>query len=77
MRKIILYIAMSLNGKMAKKNGSAAWLESIPNPENIDYGYNVFYESCDTNLIGYNTYKQIMDWEIYIYFFTSRKYSKP
>ena len=84
MRKIISYLnvitrfirVIQQNGKIAEKNGSAAWLESIPNPENIDYGYNVFYESIDTTLLGYITYKQIMDWEIYIYFFTNRKYSK-
>ena len=39
MRKIKLYIATSLNGKIAKSDGSVDWLESIPNPDKSDYGY--------------------------------------
>jgi dihydrofolate reductase len=64
MRKIKLYIATSLNGKVAKKDGSVDWLESIPNPEQIDYGYAEFYNSIDTTIQGFNTYKQIIDWGI-------------
>jgi dihydrofolate reductase len=64
MKKIKLYIAMSLNGKIAAKNGSVDWLEAIPKPENDDYGYAAFYDSIDTTIQGYSTYKQIIDWEI-------------
>ena len=32
MRKVKLYIAMSLNGKIARKGGEVDWLEAIPNP---------------------------------------------
>lgn len=64
MRKIKLYIAISLNGKIAKADGSVHWLESIPNPEKSDYGYYDFYNSIDTTIQGYNTYKQIVDWGI-------------
>lgn len=64
MRKIILYIAASLNGKIARKDGSVDWLESIPNPNNDDYGYSQFYQSIDTTIQGYATYKQVIDWEI-------------
>jgi dihydrofolate reductase len=64
MRKIKLYIATSLNGKIARKDGSVDWLESIPNPEKIDYGYSEFYNSLDTIILGNNTYKQIISWGI-------------
>ncbi len=64
MRKIILYIASSINGKIAKSDGSVEWLEEIPNPEKDDYGYDEFYKSIDTTIQGYNTYKQIIDWNI-------------
>lgn len=64
MRKIKLYIATSLDGKIAKPNGSVEWLESIPNPDNSDYGYTKFYESIDTTIQGYNTYNQIIGWGI-------------
>ena len=64
MKKIKLYIATSLNGKIAKSDGSVHWLEAIPNPDKLDYGYAAFYESIDTTLQGYTTYQQIMDWGI-------------
>jgi dihydrofolate reductase len=64
MRKIKLYIAISLNGKIAKSNGSVEWLESIPMPTDSDYGYTEFYNSIDTTIQGNNTYKQIVGWGI-------------
>lgn len=64
MRKLKLYIACSLNGKIARKDGSVDWLEEIPNPEKSDYGYAGFYQSVDTTIMGFKTYKQIMDWGI-------------
>lgn len=64
MRKIKLYIATSLNGKIADSEGNVHWLESIPNPEKTDYGYTEFYASIDTTIQGYGTYKQIIDWDI-------------
>ncbi len=64
MKKIISYIAMSLNGKIAQSDGSVHWLESIPNPAKNDYGYGRFYDSIDTTIQGFSTYQQIIDWGI-------------
>ena len=64
MRKIKLYIAISLNGKIAKSDGSVDWLESIPKPVDSDYGYSDFYNSIDTTIQGNNSYKQILAWGI-------------
>lgn len=64
MRKIILYIAASLNGKIARQDGSVQWLEELPVPEGEDYGYHDFYASVDTTLQGYATYAQIIGWGI-------------
>jgi dihydrofolate reductase len=64
LRKIKLYIATSLNGKIAKPDGSVDWLESIPNPEKTDYGYAEFIDSIDTTIQGYTTYNQIINWDI-------------
>ena len=64
MKKIILYIAASLNGKIARNDGSVDWLESIPNPEKTDHGYSAFYDSIDTTIMGSKTYQQIIDWDI-------------
>lgn len=64
MKKIKIYIAISLNGKIAKADGSVDWLESIPVPEGSDYGYSDFYNSIDTTIQGNSTYKQILGWGI-------------
>lgn len=55
---------MSLNGRIAEKNGSVEWLESIPNPEKSDYGYSEFYKNTDTTIQGFSTYNQIIEWGI-------------
>ena len=59
-RKLILYIASSLNGKIADAEGRVDWLESMPNPDKLDYGYAEFYDSIDTTIQGNATYKQVM-----------------
>ena len=64
MRKISSYIAVSLNGEIAKKDGSVDWLESIPNPDKFDYGYNEFYDSIDTTIQGHSTYSQLISWGV-------------
>ena len=64
MRKIILYIASSINGKIAKSDGSVDWLESIPNPDQLDYGFKVLNELVDTTIQGYSSYAQVMAWDI-------------
>ena len=61
MRKIILYIAASLDGKIARPDDNIDWLESFPNPDNNDYGYNRFLENIDTTLMGNNTYKVVLN----------------
>ena len=51
---------MSLNGKIARKGGDISWLESLPNPSKVDYGFKKFYNSIDTTIQGYNTYALIL-----------------
>jgi dihydrofolate reductase len=64
MRKIILYIAQSADGKIARPDGSVDWLENIPNPEKTDYGYASFYESVDTTIMGNSTYRKILNFDV-------------
>ena len=60
MRKIKLYSSMSLNGKIARKDGDINWLETFPNPDHLDYGFKEFYDSIDTTIQGYNTYELLL-----------------
>jgi dihydrofolate reductase len=55
MRKVKLFIATSLDGFIADKNGGIDWLFT-----DQDYGYADFYASVDTTLTGYKTYEDIL-----------------
>ncbi len=55
MRKVKLFIASSLDGYIAKEDGTVDWL-----PENTDSGMDHFYKSIDTVLMGNTTYEQIL-----------------
>ena len=48
MRKVIVYIATSADGFIARLDGSVDWLER-PRPKG-NYGMGVFYKSIDTIL---------------------------
>src|SRR5258707_6813378 len=54
MRKIIVYIATSTDGYIARRNGSVDWLDRPPIKGN--YGMGEFYRSIDTVLWGRKTY---------------------
>lgn len=60
MRNVVLYIAMSLDGYIADKNGGVGWL-SGENPDGDDMqSYAGFIETVDTVILGYKTYRQIV-----------------
>ena len=62
--KVILYMACSLNGKIARANGSVDWLEKIANPNQSDYGFQAFYEQMKYTIQGRSTYEQLVRWDI-------------
>lgn len=64
MRKVVLYIATSVDNFIARKDGSVDWLDKTPNPKKLDYGYNDFYKSIDTTLMGNATYKEVLSFDI-------------
>lgn len=59
MRKVILYIATSLDGYIAKEDGSVDWLTEESPDISENAGYSAFLERVDTILMGYRTYRQI------------------
>lgn len=59
-RKVVLYIAMSLDGYIANNNGGIAWLGGQNDSFQDDYGYGKFIESVDTVIMGMTTYNQIV-----------------
>jgi dihydrofolate reductase len=58
-RKVILFIAASLDGFIAKPNDDLEFL-SIVEEEGQDYGYFEFVNSIDTVIMGRRTYDWVM-----------------
>lgn len=61
-RNIILYIATSLDGYIARENGDVDWLFT-----DQDYGYSEFIRTVDTVLMGMKTYEQVLTFEEFPY----------
>lgn len=57
-RSVILYIAMSLDGYIADRQGGVGWLEEVPGEG--DNGYEEFYATVDTLIMGRTTYEQVL-----------------
>jgi len=61
-----VFIARSLDGYIADKNGGLDWLNTVPNPDHLDLGYNKFIENVDALVMGRSTFDTVcsfdMDW---------------
>lgn len=61
-----VFIATSLDGYIADRNGGLDWLTSIPNPDHLDMGYSAFMEGIDALVMGRKTFETVcsfeMDW---------------
>jgi dihydrofolate reductase len=59
-RKIIVYIATSADGYIARPDGDVEWLNR--RPHTVDYGMRAFYPTIDTILWGRKTYDWALDY---------------
>ncbi|MDH6310314.1 dihydrofolate reductase [Dysgonomonas sp. PFB1-18] len=64
MKKIILYIAASLDQRIAEPDGSLEWLIEFPNPEKTDYGFKKLLASTDIVIMGGRTYREFLNMDI-------------
>ena len=64
MKKIILYIATSLDGRIAEPDGGLEWLTGFSNPEKTDYGYKDLLASVDTVIMGGKTYRELLNMDV-------------
>src|SRR5215470_8224916 len=55
-RNVIVHIATSADGYIARPDGDLEWLTSRPAPKGF-YGMNAFMRSIDTKLLGRKTYE--------------------
>ncbi len=67
----IVYIATSLDGYIADRDGSLDWLHNIPNPDASDFGFADFMAGIDALVMGRVTFETVCGFE------GSWPYSKP
>lgn len=60
MKKVILFIAMSLDGYIADKDGNINWLHGQNSESEDMISYFDFIKDIDTVIMGWNTYNQII-----------------
>jgi dihydrofolate reductase len=70
-KKNIVFIAKSLDGYIAGKNGELDWLESIPNPDNVEMGFASLMQEIDAIVMGRTTF------EVVCHFSGDWPYTKP
>jgi len=59
----IVYIATSLDGYIADKDGGLDWLQSVPNPENLDFGWTDFMDRIDAIIMGRKTFETVCSFD--------------
>ena len=64
--KISVYIATSIDGYIARKDGGLDWLERDPIPGE-DYGFKKFIDSIDALVLGRNTYEVVSGFDEWPY----------
>lgn len=62
-RQLVLYIAMSLDGYIAKPDGNIDFLSIVETPGE-DYGYADFLQSIDTVIWGRKTFDKVLSFGI-------------
>ena len=60
MRKVILYIAVSLDGYIADSEGSIEWISGQDKNVEMEDTFTPFFSGVDTVIMGKRTYDQIV-----------------
>jgi len=64
--KISIYIASSIDGYIARKDGTIDWLE-YGHVGDEDYGFKKFFDSIDALVLGKNTYETVCSFDEWPY----------
>ncbi len=63
-KKNKVFIATSIDGYIADKDGGVEWLHSIPNPDGDDMGYGAFMAQIDALVMGRHTFETVLGFDI-------------
>lgn len=66
MGKVILYIAVSLDGYIATEDGGVGWLDGFNVPDE-DYNYGAFMANVGAVIMGGKTYRQVLGFGVWSY----------
>jgi dihydrofolate reductase len=61
-----VYVAVSLDGFIARTNGAIDWLSIVERPGE-DYGFKAFFDSVDTLVMGRKTYDTALGFDAWPY----------
>jgi len=59
-----VFIATSLDGYIADKNGGLEWLYTVPNPDQLDFGYETFMKNVDAIVMGRFTFEMVCSFDM-------------
>lgn len=59
-----VFIATSIDGYIADKNGGIDWLDTIPEINSIDTGYDKFMNTIDALVMGRKTFETVSGFDI-------------
>lgn len=62
-RKVVLYIAVSVDGFIAKEDQDISWLSMVERPGE-DYGYEAFVDTIDTVIMRRKAYDKVLSFGI-------------
>ena len=60
----MVFIARSLDGYIADKNGGLDWLNATPNPDHLDMGYENFIKGVDAIVMGRTTFDVVCSFDM-------------
>jgi dihydrofolate reductase len=63
-KKNRVFIAQSLDGYIAGRNGELDWLQAIPNPTQDDMDYTKFMEGVDAIVMGRKTFDTVCSFDV-------------
>ena len=59
----LVFIATSLDGYISDKDDGLDWLQSVPNPDNLDLGWEDFINRIDAIVMGRKTFEKVCSFD--------------
>ena len=63
-KKNKVFIARSIDGYIARKNGDIDWLDRVPNADGLKLGYDKFMEGIDALVMGRGSFETVCGFDI-------------